>query len=208
MLLALITLTAFLLSPRQLEGAYRPSLALRSLDGSSVVLPSPYSRKHILLLFTPSCPHCRQVLTHFRSLCSLLTTGDVFAVSLGDQAPTVQLVDSLALPFPVLLDDGGSVRDAFDVTRVPVVLYVDDGGRIVRALKGARTFERDSLVIEWFNRLGASAGLAGFRQGETGARHRSEPPTVGHSGEPYTRDAVRTDQPSARSAPERDAWFV
>jgi peroxiredoxin len=157
-LLVLIVLTAFVFRPTDIEGSLRPAVSVRTLAGTPLRLSSPFYRRHILLLFTPSCPHCRQELEHMRELYSTLSRGELFAISLSDAASTVRLADSLRLPFPVLMDDSMSVRNAFDVERVPQMLFVDDRDIIVRVVRGSRSFRQDSLMLRWFDGLGAPAG--------------------------------------------------
>jgi len=135
-----------------LVGTARPELDLLSLSGFPTKLPVPFLQRHILVLFTPMCPHCRVLLRHFAELYRATPVVSIFGISLGSRSATDSLVRAHDVPFPVLLDRNGFVQTVFRVGRVPVVLFVDEDDVIRLSLIGERPFREDSLLYARFGR--------------------------------------------------------
>ncbi len=140
---------------RPLRGTIRPELALTSLRGTPTHLPSPFFSKHIILVFSPTCPHCRTELGHFTLLSEIMPEVPVFGISLHSPELTDSMAASVGAGFPVFIDRDGSVRSQFSVSRVPMVLFVGEDDVIRLSLTGARSFQEDSLLMARFVRAGA-----------------------------------------------------
>ncbi len=139
----------------RLVGSRRPELRVRTLSGVATRIPVPFLQRHLILLFTPSCPHCIVELSNIARLGRRGGNLSRLAVSFGTPAATDSLVRRLNIPFPVFLDSDGSTRRAFDVSRVPVLVYVDERDIVRRVLVGSRAFQEDSLIFARFGRTDA-----------------------------------------------------
>ena len=159
-----------------LKGSVRPALKLLSLHGVPTMLPSPFFGRHVILLFTPSCPHCKRVLEQYSRLALLAPHVPVYGISLGDAALTDSLVRAKHFSFPVLLDREGSVQILFRVDRVPVVLYVDEEDVIRLVLMGSRRYQEDSILFSRFGRPGAPGAPDVGSQEGTGIRKSPDAP--------------------------------
>jgi len=149
-----------------LEGSFRPALELLTLSGRPTRLPSPFLNRHILLFFTPMCPHCRIVMDHYSRLASSFPFIPVFGISLGSASATDSLARSMRISFPVLVDRNGSVQIHFGLERVPVIMFVDDDDTIRLVLVGSRSFQEDSLLFARFCRSDApGAADVGSQEG-------------------------------------------
>lgn len=163
-----------------LIGARRTALEISTLNGIPSRLPVPFLQRHILVLFTPACPHCRTTLAHYSRLFRLSPSVLCFGISLGSASETDSLIHSVSVPFPVFLDRNRSVRTFFRVRTVPVVVFIDEEDMIGLTLAGSRSFLEDSLLFARFCRSGApGAPEAGGLEG-TDIRSLPEAPTAGH----------------------------
>lgn len=142
-------------SANRLVGTVRPELSLRTLSGTTTRLPAPFFSRHIIILFTPSCSHCKKELDHFSTLVRTDPGIPCFGISLGDPMDTDSLVASLGVMFPIFLDENETIRQMWQVDQVPVTLFVDEQDLIRLALVGSRSFQEDSLLYARFSRAGA-----------------------------------------------------
>jgi len=133
-------------------GTVRPALEVRSLSGIPTEIPVPFLQRHILILFSPTCPHCSTEIGHFAELVRSIPLVSCFGISFGSRSATDSLVRAHDVPFPVLLDRDGFVQTVFRINRVPVIVFVDEGDVIRLSLAGARSFQEDSLLYARFGR--------------------------------------------------------
>lgn len=142
-----------------IEGSVRPVLPLMTTGGQKFHLITPYGRRHLLLLFLVSCPHCHEALDHVRRLRPWLTSCDVFAVSLSGPVATAGFSAAEEFPFPVWLIAAEEALLLLGVRRVPTMLFVSETDRVDWVHTGARPFLEDSvMMIRYCN--GGSLGLS------------------------------------------------
>jgi glutaredoxin len=162
-----------------IEGSIRPTLEVRTVDDQLFRLVTPYGRRHVLLFFLVSCPHCKQTLEHLRRIRPSMTSCDLFAVSLSERPATANFAAIGGYPFPVW---GMPPRDALlklGIRRVPTTLFVSELDRVDLVHTGARSFSEDSvLLVRYCN--GGSLGLSVVDSlGRMGHRENSAmPPSV------------------------------
>ena len=152
-----------------IEGSIRPALQLHSPDGGMVQLISPYGRRHLVLFFLVSCPHCHEVLDHLRRLRPYVASCDLFAVSLSDSSATASYAATWDDPFPVWTMSPHDALLQLGIRRVPSLLFVSETDRVDWVRTGARSFLEDSVLIVRYCDGGSSGLSAVDSLGEDGS---------------------------------------
>jgi thiol-disulfide isomerase/thioredoxin len=155
----LLALPAFAAMPDIGERA--PRFALRDLDGERVRFPADAGSRHVALLFWASwCSYCKALMPRLAQL----RTPDgellvVYAVNFGEEGDQLETLRQLDLPF-VVLPQGDSVAQSYDVQRVPAVFLVKEGRVLHRlelppadhpAVRAAKGKKQAALLADWWS---------------------------------------------------------
>jgi cytochrome c biogenesis protein CcmG/thiol:disulfide interchange protein DsbE len=126
--------------PVLVEAAFRVgdvplSITLSDIKGNSVVIPSDFKKRVVLIHFWASwCPTCRGEMKVLDSL--YVRYGEKGAIpcsiGIGEKRETaVSYLKNMAISYPVLLDPGSSTRKPFGVAGIPTY-FVLDRGNVIR----------------------------------------------------------------------------
>jgi peroxiredoxin len=131
-------------------GQVQPTLRAASLGGDSVTIGETRShRAQLLLIFSPSCPFCRQSMPAWQRAAAQLATPrdsvDVVWLSLGTADSTRAWADEHQVREPVLLMPKGKPRATWRIKGVPLTLVLDWQGQ-VRYVRGAVI--RDGATVD------------------------------------------------------------
>ena len=120
-------------------GDVAPDFTLPALDGKQVTL-SQFRGKTVLLNFwETTCPACEEETAYIQTVYNSWSKDklEILAVS-GERAQFVQVfLDTRALTFPVLLDNGSVVKNNYRVASFPTTFFIDSDG-IIKAIKQGR----------------------------------------------------------------------
>lgn len=124
-------------------GVEVPSVRSSSLEGNSLALDR-YLQQHRLVAITfwaTWCQPCKPELDRLAKLYSSHRSElGVVAINLDDDTSAVRAsVETLALPFPVLLDPEMRVADRFGVRAIPTTFLVSPSGEIQAVFRGFQT---------------------------------------------------------------------
>ena len=112
-----------------------PLFELEKLTGGRLTLSEFRGRPIVINFWASWCKPCRTEMPDLiRAWRANMGALEVLAVNLTDQenrADVTRFVDELAVPFPVLLDVRGKVRELYSLVLLPTTVFVDSGG-IVR----------------------------------------------------------------------------
>jgi len=117
-------------------GMRAPDFALQAIDGETVTLSDFGGRVVLLNFWLLSCQTCVDELPYLQTVSDEWPVDKlvVLAINVGDTALTVQnLVDSLGLTFPTLLDSSGEV--CTDYRRGCPTTFFIDGNGIIKIIK-------------------------------------------------------------------------
>jgi peroxiredoxin len=119
-------------------GGPAPAIGLDLLGGGKATLASYLGRPVIINFWATWCVPCRQEMPELAAAWQARRASglEVLAVNLTDQErlkDVAAFVAELALPFPVLLDKRGRVRERYDLVTLPTTYFVDSVG-VVRAV--------------------------------------------------------------------------
>ncbi len=144
---------------KDLIGKPAPEFKLLDLDGNEQS-PSFYKGfSGILLMFWgPTCPHCRAELPRVeyfnRTLAQKYNIKPIGVVGLPEKdhedimkyvSVTEQIVRQQQATFPITLDYGGKIREAYMVRGVPSMFLVGADGNVLHAWRGEALFAAEDI---------------------------------------------------------------
>jgi peroxiredoxin len=125
-------------------GTPAPPISLRLLGGGRTELEALRGRPVIINFWATWCAPCRQEMPELAAIWQAQRASglEVLAVNVTDQErrkDVAAFVAELGLPFPVLLDERGRVRERYDLTTLPTTYFVDSLGVVRRVHPGPLT---------------------------------------------------------------------
>jgi cytochrome oxidase Cu insertion factor (SCO1/SenC/PrrC family) len=119
-----------------------PAFTLHTLDGRSVSLEEFRGRPVVLNFWFSGCTPCRTELPLLQQLADNRRDVTVLLVDSGDSpAAASQFVSSVHVRAPVLLDEDGTVRDAYRVAAFPTTEFIRPDGSQAQPWVGSLTPE-------------------------------------------------------------------
>lgn len=118
---------------RPAVGQPAPDFQLALLDGSATSLASMRGEVVVLNIWAPWCPTCRDNLPVLEDIWTAYRNRGVAFVGAAyqtDRADMEESVDLHGLTYPVGLDAGDRIAEAYGITGVPETFVVDAEGRI------------------------------------------------------------------------------
>ncbi|MCW8919780.1 MAG: TlpA family protein disulfide reductase [Gammaproteobacteria bacterium] len=126
-----------------------PDFTLRDADGESYRLSALRGQPVIVNFWATWCPPCREEMPSMqRAWESLQPQGVVLlAINVGESADTIfQFTGNTQLDFPILLDEDGTVSEAWPLKGLPTTFVIDPQGRIVYSAIGGREWDDPKLL--------------------------------------------------------------
>jgi|GEM_PF-5716472 len=144
-------------TPGYLAGQPVLDVQAKDLDGINRSLAEYRGKTVILSFWAPWCPPCRKEMPSMIRLKNNLKVGDIEILAVATQYDTVAEIRALAksmnVNFPVLLDAGDSLSEAFKVRSLPTNLIIDPNG-IIRVRTGPRHWDDHGAVEQVLKAMG------------------------------------------------------
>ena len=109
--------------------------ALKDLQGKIFRLSAQRGKPVLLFFGTTWCPGCRTEISIYKKVYETYAPRglEVIYINIMEPAKKVQrFAQSNALPYRTLLDEDGSVANAYNVVGVPMIMLVDKNGHIIK----------------------------------------------------------------------------
>jgi len=149
-LVAVMSIVVGAVAGAELAGSEAPDFALKSVSGENRRL-SEYRGRVVLLSFWASwCGDCRSQLTGLADLHGRYAGAglELMAVSLDTtRAQAADAAESLRMAYPVLHDAGGEVGRAYAVDSMPFVVLIDRDGVVRDVFEGYRRGDEEQYVV-------------------------------------------------------------
>lgn len=117
-----------------------PDFALESLAHGRFYLHDQRGKVVVLLFWDPMCVPCKHEMSFLAELQRDLGGADLAlaAVCIDPESPDQarRVAEELGVAYPVLLDDGGRVADAWSAAVVPTTVIIDADGKEVWRRQG------------------------------------------------------------------------
>jgi peroxiredoxin len=141
------TAVAVLESPE--VGYAAPNFTLTSLNSENVTLSS-YKGKWVMLVFwETTCPSCREELPDLQAYSTRMPADKISIVTVNvrnsNEGILSSFIKSRGINLPVLLDNDGSIRDAYKIIQYPTAFFIDSKG-IIRLVYDHRFDNTDQIA--------------------------------------------------------------
>lgn len=128
-----------------------PNFAGKTLAGDVLVLTNEMQGKTVINFWGSWCEPCKREMPALETAYSDYKNKgfNVISINLGQSDfVTRQFVDQYNLTFPVLIDEDGSIKEAYHVGNLPASFLVDAEGVIEQVHEGELSEE---MLEEWIN---------------------------------------------------------
>lgn len=113
------------------------------LDGKNLLLHSLKGKVVILNFWYLDCPPCIAEMEELKNLYEVMKPRglELIAINIQDSKERLQeFVRAKKIPFPIALDTGRKLANAYNVRFFPTTLFLNRRGKIVGATLGAKTW--------------------------------------------------------------------
>lgn len=114
---------------------YAPDFSLKDLQGNVFKLSSQRGKPILIFFGTTWCPSCRTELPLYKEIYETYTKRgvEIIYINIGEpQGKVAKFVKANALPFKIMLDEGGEVASNYAVVGVPTIVLIDKEGKIIK----------------------------------------------------------------------------
>ncbi len=140
--LVTVLISFMLLSPAAFGdgiGPAAPGFTLRDVNGNQVALEDLRGRVVLLDFWAPWCGTCRYELPQLDSLAKKYRAAGLEVIGISVESPedaVAKAVRKLDLSFTVLIDEKGTVAEAYRITHLPTAVLIGRDGVIRKEYKG------------------------------------------------------------------------
>ncbi|UOR14126.1 thiol-disulfide oxidoreductase ResA [Halobacillus amylolyticus] len=123
-------------------GDMAPDFKLETLDGETIQLSDYRGQGVFLNVWATYCKPCEKEMPFIENQYQIFKDKgvQVLSVDVGESAVTVQaFVDRKGMTFPVLMDYGEELLDAYGIGPIPVTFLIDENGRVVDRITAGMT---------------------------------------------------------------------
>ncbi|MER2116272.1 MAG: redoxin domain-containing protein [Solibacillus isronensis] len=131
---------------KQQAAAKTEEIVLQSTSGKQFAIPEKGS--YILNFWATYCPPCEREMPAFKAAYETLQSHNIELYAVNVEEPTRLVNHYLAkfdLPFPILLDRQGQLKENYEILTLPTTLFLQDG-KVVHTVKGELT-EQELLTL-------------------------------------------------------------
>ncbi len=115
-------------------GDQAPDFVLTNLDGKKVHLKDYRGKKVVLNFWATWCDPCKREMPYINKVYQTMNKKDVviLAVNIKESSFAVSsFKDRYHVSFPLLLDPGGDVTDAYNIQPIPTTFFINEKGKVV-----------------------------------------------------------------------------
>jgi len=117
-------------------------------DGNSLSSVSLHGKPLLVILFSTTCPHCRQNFSYLDKNLFSEVAASINIIGIGRDCSIQQADDyreSNGLPFHVIADSGRKIYSMFAEKAVPRMYFFNKEGRLMISIRGFKPQDIDKL---------------------------------------------------------------
>ena len=138
-------------SGRPLAGQAAPGFRLTLLDGGSVTLSDARGKVAVVNFWASWCPSCKKEMPALQTVWETYQDQGVVLIGVtyrDEEATTRTALAEYGTTYPVGLDTGGRIADAYGITGIPETFVIDRDGRIAYIHIGEVTGEQLAAELD------------------------------------------------------------
>lgn len=131
---------------KQKAEAKSEDIVFQTSSGEQLALPNEGS--YIVNFWATYCPPCEREMPSFKAAYEILQSHNIELYAVNVEEPTRlvnQYLTKFDLPFPILLDRQGQLKESYEILTLPTTLFLQDG-KVVHTVKGELT-EQELLTL-------------------------------------------------------------
>jgi peroxiredoxin len=133
-------------------GDEAPNFILNDLNGEEIELESLRGQGVFLNFWGTYCPPCEKEMPYMESQYQIYKDQGIEIVAVNVDEPELSVKKFVervgGLSFPVVIDRGGNVLDAYNVSPLPTTFLIDKDGIIVDVITGGMTEKNIADYLE------------------------------------------------------------
>jgi peroxiredoxin len=133
-------------------GDEAPNFILNDLNGEKIELESLRGQGVFLNFWGTYCPPCEKEMPYMESQYQVYKDQGIEIVAVNVDEPELSVKKFVervgGLSFPVVIDRGGNVLDAYNVSPLPTTFLIDKNGVITEVITGGMTEDHIADYLE------------------------------------------------------------
>jgi peroxiredoxin len=126
-----------------------PDFTLKDVQGKMFRMTAQRGKPVLLFFGTTWCPACRAEVPKYKKVHETYVPRglEVIYINIMEPAKKVaRFAQSQSLPYRTLLDENGSVGNAYNVIGVPMIVLVDKNGNVIKVGHSSSEMPLDSVL--------------------------------------------------------------
>jgi cytochrome c biogenesis protein CcmG/thiol:disulfide interchange protein DsbE len=121
-------------APFKPQYSVAPDFTLKDVQGKKFRLSAERGKPVLIFFGTTWCPGCRAEVPKYKKVYEIYAPRGLEVIYINIMEPVkkvTRFVQTNAIPYRTLLDEDGSVANAYNVIGVPMIMLVDKNGYII-----------------------------------------------------------------------------
>ncbi len=136
-------------APFKPELTQAPDFTLKDVQGKTFRLSAQRGKPVLIFFGTTWCPGCRAEIPKYKEVHKTYSPRGLEVIYINIMEPAkkvIRFAQSNSLPYRTLLDEDGSVGNAYSVIGVPMIMLLDKAGNIVKVGHSSKDMPLDNVL--------------------------------------------------------------
>jgi peroxiredoxin len=136
-------------APFKPELTKAPDFTLKDVQGKTFRLSDQRGKPVLIFFGTTWCPGCRAEIPKYKEVHRIYSPRGLEVIYINIMEPAkkvMRFAESHSLPYRTLLDEDGSVGNAYSVIGVPMIMLLDKAGNIVKVGHTSKDMPLDKVI--------------------------------------------------------------
>jgi peroxiredoxin len=136
-------------APFKPELTQAPDFTLKDVQGKTFRLSAQRGKPVLIFFGTTWCPGCRAEIPKYKEVHRTYSPRGLEVIYINIMEPAkkvIRFAQSNSLPYRTLLDEDGSVGNAYNVIGVPMIMLLDKAGNIVKVGHSSKDMPLDDVL--------------------------------------------------------------